>query len=381
MNIKRILNLTSLINKNSYFLFGPRGTGKSYLIRNTLLSKVNYIDLLHSKTFLRLKVNPSELEAFISHDRVVIDEIQRIPELLNEIHRLIETKQIKFLLTGSSARKLRRGGINLLAGRAFKSELFPLTWYELNQIGKFDLMKYLSIGGLPKAYLEEEPKEYLYTYVETYLKEEIQAESIVRNLANYARFLENAAFSNTNLINYTTVANDAQLAPNTVRDYYKILEDTLIGFQLPSWKASKKRKAIQVAKFYFFDIGVVNTIRGIEYLEPHSDIFGKAFEQFIGQEIRSYLSYKRIRKPLCFWRSTSGFEVDFIIGDEIGIETKASKHATERDHSGLKALSEEKKWNKLIIVSLDSMEMHYPSGIIHLHWQKFLENLWNGKII
>lgn len=380
--MKRTVNLLNLVESNSYFLFGPRGTGKSYLIQEQLTKKACCINLLRSKVFLTLQNDPSQLDSMIDKKWVVIDEIQRIPELLNEVHRLIEEKNLIFLLTESSARKLRRSGVNLLAGRAYKSEMFPFTWNEISKHNTFNLEKYLLFGGLPKSVLGKDSEEYLYSYVETYLKEEIQAESLVRNLANYHRFLEAAACMNGEMINFTKIANDSQLSPNTVRDYYQILEDTLIGNMLPPWTKSKKRKAIQTAKFYFFDPGVVNTIMGVESIDRNSDLYGKLFEHFIYCELKSYLSYSRIKKKLKYWRSKNGHEVDFIIGDDIAIEVKSSKRATPRDHRGMLALlEEENKWKYNIIISQDEEERKYDSGIVHLHWEIFLEKLWNNQII
>ena len=372
-----------LLKNSSHFLLGPRAVGKSTLIKtclgNTSDSKsfsVNYINLLDSNIYLRLKSDPSSLGSLISKKYVIIDEVQRIPELLNEVHRLIEDEKKRFLLTGSSARKLKRGKANLLAGRAFKSELFPLTWFELTENKKFKLNRYLRYGGLPLSYLKKNSEEYLYNYVDTYLKEEIQSEAIVRNLPNYIRFLQSSAFNNAQLLNYTKIANDAQLSPNTVRDYYQIVEDTLIGFSVFPWTQSIKRKAIQTAKFYFFDPGVVHTLCETQSLDPNSDLFGRAFEQFIACELRAYLSYKKNRIPLKYWRSKSGFEVDFIIGNKIAVEVKSSKKVTKRDHKGLLALSEEKKWKYLIIVSQDPVKAQFKNRIQHLHWESFLKKLW-----
>ena len=241
--VKRYVNLLELLNKSSHFLFGPRGSGKSTLIKETCLEWADHIDLLDSKVYLRLKGDPSLLRPLITKPMVVIDEIQRIPELLNEVHRLIENEKKRFLLTGSSRRKLKKVGTNLLAGRAFMAELFPLTWFEISRQQKFDLSLYLQSGGLPTAYLGKYPKDYLYAYGEAYLKEEIQMEGWSRHLPNYTRFLQNAALNNGKILNYTKVANDAQLSPNTVRDYYQILKDTLMAFELPPWRGSKKRKA------------------------------------------------------------------------------------------------------------------------------------------
>ena len=321
------------------------------------------------------------LENYITKETVVIDEVQRIPELLNEVHRLIEEKNLIFLLTGSSARSLKKKGVNLLAARAFKAEMLPLTWHEINRDGQFDLDKYLLVGGLPMAYLENNALEYLYNYVETYLKEEIQAEALVRNLSNYHRFLNYAASRNTEIINFTKVGNNAQLSPNTVRDYYQILEDTLIGKMLPCWKKSTKRKSISSAKFYFFDAGVVNALKRVESLPEAGSLYGYAFEQFIFQELTAYLSYNKIRKELTFWRSKNDQEVDFLIGDEVAIEVKSTKKIIKSDQKGLIALMEEKIWTHTLLVSRDKVLKQNDNGIIQIYWKDFLENLWAGKYL
>lgn len=377
--MKRILAPDKLLKKSSFFLFGPRGTGKSYLLRQLDPTRVDYIDLLRSRVYLDLQRDPDRLDNYITREQVVIDEIQRIPELLNAVHRLIEENGIRFILTGSSARKLRRGGVNLLAGRAYKASLYGLTWSEISKEQSFDLEHYLLYGGLANAYLGDDPSEYLYAYTDTYLREEIMAEAFVKKLANYDRFLHAAAMSNAEMVNFTKIANDAQLPPNTVRDYFGLLQDTLLGQMLPPWTHSKKRKAIQTAKFYFFDIGVVHSLMNITALDRNTDTWGKAFEHFIYCELRSSLDYARSRKSLSYWRSKSNFEVDFILGDDIAIEVKASARVTERDHKGLKALSEEKPWRKLLVVSNDKTHKRFSSGIEHLHWEMFLKNLWGGS--
>jgi uncharacterized protein len=368
-----------MTKENSWFLFGPRATGKSYSIRAQLTGKADYINLLDSKTYLKLKSQPDELSSLIKGDLVVIDEVQRVPELLNEVHLLIEEKNKRFLLTGSSARKLKRGAGNLLAGRAFKSELYPLTYFEIQKEQEFDLEKYLLTGGLPLAYLGNNSEEFLYSYVETYLKEEIQAEALTKNLANYTRFLKSAALTSGQVINYSKIASDAQLSASTVRDYYQILKDTLLGFEIEPWIQSKKRKAIQTGRFYLFDSGVKNTLLEISHLPRNSDVYGAAFEQFIANELKAYLSYKRIRKPLTFWRTTSQFEVDFIVGDEIAIEVKASNKTSNRDQKGLIAIGEEKDWQFRLLVSQDPQEAQFENGIIHLHWKTFLDRLWRDE--
>lgn len=376
--MKRYINPLQLLEKNSHFIFGPRGTGKSYLMR-TLGKNVNYIDLLSSRTYLDLNNDPSQLENYISKNFVVIDEIQRIPDLLNEVHRLIELKNIKFLLTGSSARKMKKAGVNLLAGRAFRTKLFGLSWHEISKEAKFDLNKYLLFGGLPYAYLGDQAEDYLHAYTDTYLREEIQAEAFVKNLSNYSRFLETAALSNAEMINFTKIGNDSHVPPNTIRDYYQLLEDTLLGQILAPWNKSLKRKAIQTPKFYFFDIGLVHSLKNISKLERNTDVYGKAFEHFIYSEIRTCLAYNNRKEKLTYWRSKNNQEVDFIIGDNVAIEVKSSKKVSERDHKSLIALAEEKPWKELLIVSHDTTKKSFSNGIKHIYWELFLQNLWKGK--
>ncbi len=374
--IPRQLDLLKLLGRSSHFLFGPRGSGKSFLIRETCLDAADYVDLLDSRTWLRLKADPALLHSLVARPLVVIDEIQRVPELLNEVHHAIETKGQRFLLTGSSARSLRRRGVNLLAGRAFRAELFPLTWFELNRHGSFDLHRHLRLGGLPTVWSGEFGEDYLHAYVETYLKEEIQVESLIRSLPNYTRFLHGAAFNNSRILNYAKVANDAQLAPNTVRDYYQILTDTLLGFQVPPWRGAGARKSVQTAKYYLCDPGIVHALLGTRSIEPASDLFGMSFEHFIACELRAFLSYNRIRLPLQFWRTQGGREVDFVIGKEIAIEIKSAESVSRRDHKGLQAIADEQPWRHLLLVSRDPAEASFPDGIQHVPWKSFLERLW-----
>ncbi|MBP9707529.1 MAG: ATP-binding protein [Oligoflexales bacterium] len=378
--MERVVNILKLLEKSSCFLFGARGTGKSYAIRSSLSHSTQLIDLLKSDTYLSLNANASQLEHMIQKKIVVIDEIQRIPELLNEVHRLIEEKKIRFLLTGSSARQLKRKGTNLLAGRALVAKLYPLTWYEISREQSFDLNKYLLLGGLPKAYLEDVGQEFLFAYVDMYLKEEIMAEALVRNLANYHRFLQAAASCNSKIINFTKIASDAQLSPNTVRDYFQILEDTLLAYMLPPFQGNK-RKTVMASKFYFFDPGVRNAILNIRSVPEASDIFGENFEQFIVSELRAYLSYHNLRQPLTYWRSQTKLEVDLVVGEEHAIEIKSSEKVSPRDHKGLLAISEEANFQKLWLVSRDRVNMTFESGIQQIFWRDFLEKLWNGKVI
>lgn len=379
MELERILNLADLLTRKSFFLFGPRATGKSTLIKRQLSETATVIDLLNSRLYLRLAGAPHDLEAIISSEPknklVVIDEIQRIPDLLNEIHRLIENKKITFLLTGSSARKLRRGKANLLAGRVWESRMFPLVRRELDD---FDLHRFLHYGGLPAVYLSDYPVEELDAYINTYLKEEIMAEGLIRKLPPFSRFLRSVALASGDILNFTKLANDCQVPPSTITEYIGLLEDTLIGSLLPAWTHSRKRKAIRRAKFYFFDSGVTNILAGIQALDRNSDLYGKRFEQFIWMEIRAYLSYRRKRCELTYWRSTHGYEVDFLIGTETAIEVKASQRVSARDIKGLKAFKEENIFKNYILVSQDPTNTR-KDNFQALHWKKFLDDLWADK--
>ena len=380
MEIQRQLQLIPLLAKKSFFLFGPRATGKTTLVRQQLAEKAFIIDLLDSRYFLRLSSAPHELESLIAAtpaDIIVIDEIQRIPELLNEIHRLIETRHLTFLLTGSSARKLRRGRANLLAGRVWNAGMFPLIYHEITD---FDLSRYLRYGGLPAVYLSSYPEEELDAYVNTYLKEEILAEGLIRRLPPFSRFLKTIALANSEMINFTKLANDCQVPPSTVTEYVGLLEDTLVGFLLPAWIESKKRKAIKTGKFYFFDPGITHMLAGTEALDRNSNLYGKSFEQFICMEIRAYLSYRRKKLPLTYWRSKSGHEVDFLLGTRTAIEVKASRKISKNDFKGLNYLKEEGVFYNLILVSQDPVST-LTNSILTLPWQKFLSDLWKDTFV
>ena len=257
---------------------------------------------------------------------------KKLPQLLNDVHRLIERQRVHFLLTGSSTRKLLRGGVNLLAGRAWQARLFPLTKDEIPQ---FNLERYLHYGGLPSVHFSTQPEEELRAYVSTYLQNEIQQEGLVRKLPAFTRFLQVMALSNCEVLNYTKIGNDCQIAPSTITDYVQILEDTLLGSLLPPCTASRQRKATRTAKFYFFDTGVARTLADIERIERNSSLYGKSFEHFICMELQAYLSYTRQRHQLTFWHTRHGYEVDFVIGSELAVEVKAANKVSRRDLKGL----------------------------------------------
>lgn len=379
--INRNLDIKKIFSKKNFFLFGARSTGKSFLIRHKLKENFFYINLLDTKLYLRLVEEPSLLESLIKTektDHIIIDEIQKIPELLDEVHRLIEEKNYYFLLTGSSARKLKRSHANMLGGRAGIINFYPLSYSEITD---FDLQKYLLYGGIPRIYLSEDPVSEQDQYITTYIEQEIKLEANLRNLSPFHRFLKVAALTQAELINYANISNDSGVAASTVKEYYSVLEDSLIGYVLEPWLESKKRKAIQTAKFYFFDTGVCNYIAGIEALERNSDLWGKSFEQFILMELKTYISYKQKRKKIYFWRTINQQEVDFIVGDKIAIEVKSSKKITRKHLKGLIALKEENIIQDYYVVSEDPLN-HIAEGFIHvIHWKEFLRKLWNHEIV
>ncbi len=382
MVVKRKLDLRLKTKERTCFLFGPRGVGKTTLIRETFTQQCLVIDLLRSREFTDLSADPGILEELCrGHKFVIIDEVQRIPELLNEVHRLIEEKGIRFLLTGSSARKLKQQHANMLGGRASSLKLFPFLFTEIGQ--GFDLSRALLVGTLPTVWLNQDPIEILDAYLTTYLKEEITAEGLIRNLPAFSRFLKVSALASGELINYAAIASDATVKETTVRSHFQVLEDTLIGSRLEPFVESKKRKAIATEKFFYFDNGVRNFILGIESLDRNSDIYGKCFETFIFNELKAYLSYNRIHKPLTFWRSRSQFEVDFLIGNSIAIEVKATKKVTDKHLKGLRALAEENIFKSYYLVSEDPVTRIVKEGHNEyslMPWNVFLTNLWNKKI-
>ena len=373
---KRTLDLAKLLKARSYFLFGPRATGKSTLI-SEVLPEAKIYDLLDPEIFQRLlrepKIISQETEA---ETLVVIDEIQKMPHLLDEVHRLISKRKQIFLLTGSSARKLKRGAANLLAGRAFQAELFPLTSQE---ILNFDLLNYINTTGLPEFCGNKElAHEFLKAYVGTYLKEEIQAESLTRNLPSFTRFLEVVALSNGEEINFSNVSSDTGVPVRTVENYFSILDDTLIGFAVSPYLKTKKRKAITRSKYFFFDIGVVSNLSKRGKIELKSELFGKAFEHFIAMELRAWISYRRADISLSYWRSTSMFEVDFILGDRWAIEVKGTDLVTDKHLKGLRALKEEGLVESYLIVSLDNERRRTEDGIYIIPYKDFLKKLWEA---
>jgi predicted AAA+ superfamily ATPase len=374
--IPRTLDLRALVARKSHFLLGPRQTGKTFLVRQSL-PEARLYDLLDASVYLALSRDPTRLtQELTPRDRVVvIDEIQRLPELLNEVHRLIEGRGIRFLLTGSSARKLRRGGVNLLGGRARTRYLHPLTSHELGP--HFDLRRAVARGSLPSIYFSDDPRADLEAYAGSYLQEEIVAEGATRNAPAFSRFLRVAAFCNGTIVNFTGVANDAQVARTTVYEYFEILRDTLVLHELPAWRKSKKRKPIASSKYYFFDVGVVGALQDRQF-RPGTPEFGEAVETYLMHELASYRDYVS-GTPLTYWRSTSGFEVDFIVGDHTAVEVKAKPTIGPRDVKSLQALAEEAALKRYICVSLEPRRRRLGEITI-LPVADFLDALWDGEL-
>ncbi len=318
--------MLNIEDNNAFFLWGPRKTGKTTLLRQQFPQAKVY-DLLDTKLVTRLTLNPSLLREQIlaePPELVVIDEVQKVPFLLDEIHWCLENTKTKFILSGSSARKLKRDAANLLGGRAWRYELFPLTTAELQNP---DLSRILNHGLIPQHYLSEKPERFLEAYVADYINEEIQTEARLRNMPSFARFLKAFAFSHGELINYANIARDCGVSPKTVRGYFELLEETLLGHRLMPWKKQKDRRLIVTDKFYFFDVGLVRALRDMILIQPKTTEFGRAFEHFLIEEVRAYLSCRQKKLPMTFWRTTSDHEVDLILGDcEVAIEFKATEN-------------------------------------------------------
>jgi uncharacterized protein len=374
--IKRLFEL-NLPPGKSAFLWGPRKVGKTYWISHNLPG-VEIIDLLKTDVWAEYISRPSLLrERYMNYKGlIIIDEVQKIPSLLDEVHWLIENKPLSFLLTGSSARKLRRGHANLLGGRAWRRIMAPLSYMEVTD---FSLERTMISGMLPSHYLSSDPFEDLRSYVADYLKEEVISEALTQNIPAFNEFLRVAAITSSELINYVNIARETGVSHKTVRTYFDILEDTYLGFRIPPWKKSGKRRMIITEKFYLFDVGVAN------YLARHqpkigSMEFGKSFEHYILMELKAYQAYRTPDRPIFFWRTSTGREVDFILGDkELALEIKGSSRIHEGDISSLNALLEDGPVKKCCIVCLEKQPRQLTNKIESIPWNIFLERLWNGE--
>ena len=382
----RSLNLPAP-GTETFFLWGPRQAGKSTLLRQCY-PKGRWIDLLKSDEFRRYNDRPERLRQEIEAEglpeagtQIVIDEVQKVPALLDEVHWLIENRGLHFALCGSSARKVRRGGANLLGGRAARHELHGLTAGELGK--EFDLTRMLNHGYLPRMYKVRQPARLLKAYVGDYLKEEVAAEGLVRNLPAFSGFLDAAALCDGEIVNFSNVAADCGVSSHTAKAYFGILEDTLLGRWLPAYRKRPKRRVIQAPKFYFSDIGVVNRLARRGRLHPGSELYGKAFENWVFHELSAFCAYRTLDERLFYWRLAGGTEVDFIVGDmQLAIEAKASAKISSMHLRGLRTLAEDHpKIRRRIMVCLEARARRTEDGIDILPAKTFARRLWHGDLM
>ncbi len=377
--INRILQLTNELD-GSIFLFGARQTGKSTILRQQFPGAI-YIDLLDTEVKSRFSRRPvllyETLQDKPEETLVIIDEIPEVPELLNEVHRLISERQLIFILCGSSARKLKRKGKNTLGGRALPVYLYPFVSAE---IPDFDIDHAVSFGMIPSHYLAKNPERRLSAYIQVYLKEEIKEEALVRNLDAFQRFLEVAALTDGEIVNNNNIAQDCGVSATTVSAYFDILEDTLIGYRIPAFAKVMKRRLVQAPRFYYFDIGVTNHLLHRKELVRGTPEYGHAFEHLVIQEIYAWLHYTHSDEALTYWRTYTGLEVDVIIGDaRVAIEIKSAQEVMTRHLKGLKAFGEEHPSSRRIIVSLDKFNRHM-GDIECIYVLDFFKLLWSKGI-
>lgn len=375
---KRLLNIQLPAGK-SCFLWGPRKVGKTFWIREQL-SNFILIDFLKTDIFADYISKPSLLRERYAETKklIVIDEIQMVPDILNEVHWLIENKGISFLLTGSSPRKLRKSHANLLGGRAWRYSMTPLCYPEVEHL---EIERAILSGLIPSHYDSKNYTQELRSYVADYLKEEIVSWSLSHNIPAFSEFLRVAAITNGELLNYTNVARETGVSSKIVRQYFQILEDTLLGFRLQPWRKQKDRRLIETEKFYFFDVGVANYLAGRKPALGTPE-FGKSFEHYILMELRAYQAYRNPELLLYYYRTSTGQEVDFILGNmEVAIEIKTSNKIHSTDAISLLKLQADQNPKRLIIVSFEK-EPKKLNGIVEsLPWQMFLKLLWSGQII
>ncbi|TRZ96010.1 ATP-binding protein [bacterium] len=385
-NIKRILYM-KLPDKQSAFLWGARKTGKTTYLKDKFPGSLVY-DFLKTDLFFEISKEPSRLrERLLAQDSsalkkpIILDEVQKIPQVLNEVHWLIENKGLRFVLCGSSPRKLKRGHVNLLGGRAWRYELFPLVSRE---IGSVNLLRALNHGLIPLHYLQndEECRKSLEAYVQDYLREEVFAEGLTRNVPAFSRFFDAFGYSHGELTNYCNIARECGVDSKTVKEYYQILVDTLLAVRIEPFKKRQSRQVItKASKYYMFDVGVAGYLTKRHLLEPRGAEFGKAFEHFLLMEIIAYRSYAGRDFTINFWRTKSGIEVDFVLGaGEISVEIKGSGYIDKKDMNGLEAFSREYSPKRSILVCNEN-EKRLRGEIEILPWKIFLRQLWDGKVL
>lgn len=375
--IERILKISNEL-EGSIFLFGARQTGKSTVLRQQFPQSI-YIDLLDTEVKSRLSRRPVLLYEMLydkpENTLVIIDEIPEVPELLNEVHRLIAERCLLFILCGSSARKLKRKGKNTLGGRALPVYLYPFVSAE---IADLDIDRAVNYGLIPPHYLAKNPTRQLAAYIQVYLKEEIKEEALVRNLDSFQRFLEVAALTNGEIVNNNNIAQDCGVSATTVSSYFDILEDTLIGYRIPAYRKVMKRRLVQAPRFYYFDVGVANHLLHRKDMVRGTDEYGHAFEHLVVQEIYAWLHYSHSEEELSYWRTYTGIEVDVVIGEaRVAIEIKSAEEVMNRHLKGLKVFGEEYPQSRRIVVSLDrftrrigDVECMYVKDFFSMLWSK-----------
>jgi predicted AAA+ superfamily ATPase len=367
----------------TFFLWGPRQTGKTTLLRQAYPDAF-WIDLLKAEEYRRYVTRPErmreEIEALVAMPFVVIDEVQKVPKILDEVHWLHEAYGIQFALCGSSARKVKRGAANLLGGRAVRYELRGLTSAELGS--DFDLERILNHGYLPRVYEAARPRRLLNGYVADYLKEEVASEGLVRNLPVFSEFLDMASLSDTHPVNYSNIARECGVSSQTVRAYFEILEDTLVARWLPSYRKRPKRRVLRSPKLYFADVGVVGFLARRGHLEPGSELFGNAFENWCFHEISAYNCYAERFANLSYWRLTSGIEVDFVVNDmELAIEAKSSRAVSSHHLKGLRQLAvDHPEIKRRIVLCLEDRPRRTSDGIEIMPYGAFVKSLWRREI-
>ena len=377
--IERILKIYNEL-EGSIFLFGARQTGKSTILRQQFPQSI-YIDLLDTEVKGRLSRRPVLLYEML-HDKpentlVIIDEIPEVPELLNEVHRLIVERRLLFILCGSSARKLKRKGKNTLGGRALPVYLYPFVSAE---IADLDIDRAVNYGLIPPHYLAKNPARQLAAYIQVYLKEEIKEEALVRNLDSFQRFLEVAALTNGEIVNNNNIAQDCGVSATTVSSYFDILEDTLIGYRIPAYRKVMKRRLVQAPRFYYFDVGVANYLLHRKDMVRGTDEYGHAFEHLVVQEIYARLHYRHSEEELSYWRTYTGIEVDVVIGEaRVAIEIKSAEEVMSRHLKGLKVFGEEYPQSRRIVVSLDRFTRRI-GDVECMYVKDFFSMLWSEGV-
>jgi predicted AAA+ superfamily ATPase len=387
VKIPRVLEI-DLPPRQSAFLWGPRKCGKTTLLKAKFKDSL-YFDLLETDLYLDLMKRPAILrERLLAADKkslalpIIIDEVQKIPLILDEVHALIENQGLSFILCGSSARKLRHGRANLLGGRAWRYRLLPLTVAEVESSGvEFDLLKGLGQGMIPGHYLTTHPKRTLTVYIHDYLKEEIQAEGLTRNLPAFSRFLDAVAFSHGEIINYSSIARACGVDSKTVREYFQILEDTLVAYRIDPYVKRRHRDVIISApKFYLFDVGVAGSLCARTINETRGAEFGRGFEHLVLMELVAYFAYREIDQPISYWRTKSGLEVDFVLGDgAVAVEVKGTSQVDNRDLRSTVSFAEEYKPKKTFVVC-DEVAKRRVGQVLIIPWREFLKELWRNQI-